>query len=175
MYGVIYLITNLDNEKKYVGQTVAGLKRRWQKHVNEALRGSMVKLQRAIRKHGSNRFISEVIHVCENKPEMDFVEMFYIAFLKTQELGYNVTSGGDGSVGTKHSEESKEKIRRAHLGKKMPPFSEEAKRNIGLARFGRKHSEETKRKMRIAAVRGYANGRIKPCKDLLTGRFVQQV
>jgi group I intron endonuclease len=50
------------------------------------------------------------------------------------------------------SEETREKIRQANLGRKNPhsgyPRSEEAKRKIGLATKGRKHSEEAKAKMR---------------------------
>lgn len=56
--------------------------------------------------------------------------------------------------GTHHSEETKEKIRRAHIGKKMPPVSEELRKlrsenskgeKNGM--YGKHLSEETKRKI----------------------------
>ena len=173
MHGIVYLITNTENDKKYVGQTVRTLKRRWQRHVNEALRGSQQKLQRAIRKYGLDVFIVENIHFCESKEEMDFVEIFYISLFDTKDSGYNATDGGEGSKGAKHSEESKDKIRKAHIGKKMPPFSEEARRNIGLASKGHKVSDETKRKSGETLRRGYANGRLRGFKDPSTGRFAK--
>jgi hypothetical protein len=52
-------------------------------------------------------------------------------------------------IGFKHSAESKEKMRLAHLGKK---FTEEHKRNMGLSginnpMFGKYHSKKTRLKM----------------------------
>lgn len=46
------------------------------------------------------------------------------------------------------SEERKEKIRRAKLGKKRVPLSEEHKKKISLSNIGRTVSEETRQKMR---------------------------
>lgn len=50
--------------------------------------------------------------------------------------------------GKKHSEETKQKIRLAHLGKKYKPMSEQGKENIRKAHLGLKQSEETKAKLR---------------------------
>ena len=62
---------------------------------------------------------------------------------------------------TKHSRETKEKIRKALTGRKRPPFTEEAKVNMAIARKNRNfqlvHSEVTKQKMRDAHI-----GRIYP-------------
>src|SRR6185437_17021334 len=54
------------------------------------------------------------------------------------------------AIGMRHSEESKEKMRRAKLGKKMSP---EARIKMSLGKKGTKQSEEWKRK-KNAAVRG---------------------
>ena len=51
------------------------------------------------------------------------------------------------NLGKKHSEETKEKLRIANIGKKL---SEETKEKIRIAKVGTEHSEETKEKMRIA-------------------------
>jgi hypothetical protein len=50
--------------------------------------------------------------------------------------------------GAHHSEESKQKICLAHLGKKKPPLSDEHKKKIGESQHGRKRSLETRVKMR---------------------------
>lgn len=42
----------------------------------------------------------------------------------------------NGMFGRKHTPEALEKMRRAHLGKKRPPFSDEWKRNISKAQKG---------------------------------------
>ena len=63
----------------------------------------------------------------------------------------NCTFGGEGFSGTKHSEETKQKMSEAKKGKKHPmygkKFSEEHKLKMSEAHKGIKLSEETKRKM----------------------------
>ena len=49
--------------------------------------------------------------------------------------------------GKHFSEETKIKLSKSHKGKKLGPFSEEHKRNIGEANKGRHCSEETKKKI----------------------------
>jgi len=56
-----------------------------------------------------------------------------------------------GMLGKKHSVETLEKMSQTRKGKKRPPFSEEWKKNIGLAAKGRKHSKETKKKISISS------------------------
>ena len=58
----------------------------------------------------------------------------------------NRTDGGEGVTGHIHSEETKQKISRANIGKVI---SEESKRKQALSMTGHIHSEETKQKMRM--------------------------
>ncbi len=59
-----------------------------------------------------------------NHPETEFKKGIY--------QGYGVKKGQISLMkGVKHSEETKEKIRKAHIGKKHKPHSEETKRKIG--------------------------------------------
>ena len=58
--------------------------------------------------------------------------------------GYNKTEGGQGTPGHKLSDASKEKLRRANLGKRM---SEDVKRKISMGAHGRAVSAETRRKI----------------------------
>ena len=64
---------------------------------------------------------------------------------------------------TKHfpSEETKEKMRQSHLGRKYKPMSEIGKHNLSVALKGRKLSEEHKRKL---AENGFQKGENNPAK-----------
>ena len=55
-----------------------------------------------------------------------------------------------GMLGKHHSNETKERMSKKHLGRKYKPMSEEGKKNISIATKGKKLSEETKRKMSIS-------------------------
>ena len=103
--GDIYLITNLTNEKCYVGQTIVGIKRRFNQHVITAqwdgISQSIV-LYKAIRKYGKDNFTVGLLeHVeCNTKEELrnklNELEVYYIS--KNNTLipnGYNMTIGGD--------------------------------------------------------------------------------
>lgn len=80
------------------------------------------------------------------------------------EKGYNVTLGGEGMLGVHPSDETKEKLRQANLGKKQSsetiakrvahykgkPRSEETKRKISESHKGVPFSEEHKQHLREA-------------------------
>jgi len=94
----VYLITNKINGTQYVGQTRNTLKHRWKSHVDASRdKTKSTYMTRAINKYGAENFTIETLHICESKEEMDFVEIFYIALLNTQETnGYNLSAGGEG-------------------------------------------------------------------------------
>lgn len=107
--GEIYVITNLNNNKQYVGQTLThrlnhgkyrpfGSKGRFNDHISEALCNSKTKqcryLNNAIRKHGRNAFKFEMIERCP-KEILDNKETLYIQEYNTlYPNGYNLTKGG---------------------------------------------------------------------------------
>lgn len=86
--------------------------------------------------------------------EIEFIKLYGRRDLNEGTL-VNMTDGGDGTLGLKRSpsQETKEKMRQAKLGKK---FSEEHRKKLGASKKGkcytkgRKHSEETKAKLKIA-------------------------
>ena len=96
-FGWIYVITNLVNSKKYVGQTVRELRARWAGHLQAARRGGDSALCRAIRKYGEENFIIEPICNCDID-QLCKLEVSYIAAWNTATSGngYNLTIGGDG-------------------------------------------------------------------------------
>ena len=59
---IIYKITNLANNKIYIGETIRNLNVRWNEHKSEALggrHGYTYHLHNAIRKYGIDNFIIE--------------------------------------------------------------------------------------------------------------------
>lgn len=122
----IYLITNNINNKRYVGQTMSqkGYLNRWQEHISEALctrgaKGTSV-LHKAIRKYGVDNF--KVKRIVKDIPEseIDFLEQVCIKRFNTFYIdgyGYNMTLGGQGVHGYKHTDASKKKISNALKGR----------------------------------------------------------
>ena len=150
-YGIIYKITNKINGHAYCGKSKPGLKKRWKDHKYLA---NMIDdnnyFHNAIKLYGSDNFTLETLCECDTPEILNIMETFKIIIHKTHvtEGGYNLTWGGDGSYGYKHSEESKKKMSLSKLGKyegnKNPNYG---KTGIDSIWFGKKHSPETKQKM----------------------------
>lgn len=72
---------------------------------------------------------------------------------------FNLTDGGDGCSGLRHSDESRALMSKKRKGKPLGPFTHEHIENLRAARAakpgmsGKRHSEETKAKMREAQKR----------------------
>ncbi len=94
---------------------------------------------------------SRVIIIKSNLTEEEsfLLEKLYILMFGRIDLGTgilrNKSDGGDGASGAIRSEETREKLRQANLGKKRP---KEVGEKISKALFGRKLSEEMKAKLR---------------------------
>ncbi len=94
---VVYLITNSNSGKRYVGKTTKLLDVRWRGHVATSL-SSDVPLARAIKKHGTDAFTREVLEACDSLDMLNEREIFWIQKLDTYHgRGYNATPGGDGN------------------------------------------------------------------------------
>lgn len=103
--GYIYKITNLVNNKAYIGQTKQPVEIRWEAHVYAAYReneDNRYYLHHAINKYGIKNFKFEVIEEVPNT-KLDEREIYWIAQYHTyryDELGnqsYNLTRGGKGN------------------------------------------------------------------------------
>lgn len=99
-YGYIYVITNLVNEKRYVGLTTRSIERRFKEHyMADSYLGY------AIRKHGQENFTVETLDHASSHGELAEKEIYWIHKLGTfGEKGYNQTIGGDGIVLNKRLE-----------------------------------------------------------------------
>ena len=134
MLGIIYCATNTVNGKRYVGQTVRSLKRRWQFHLKSAKDGSECTLHRAIRKYGAEAFKVEQIDFAESPEDLNEKEVRYILLLKTlTPNGYNLTRGGEGSVGYSHSEEIRQRM--SKVAQFRPPVSAETRQKMSKAQI----------------------------------------
>ena len=89
-----------------------------------------------------------IIHSNIGWDEAGEIEKLLIKEYGRQDLGtgnlVNLTDGGEGCLGVIVSEETKQKIGKAHKGKTM---SEEARQKMSKARKGKTMSEETKQKI----------------------------
>lgn len=96
----IYKITNLINNKCYIGQSV-NIKERWKNHRtashNPNDEGYDYPLYRAIRKYGLENFSFEVLEECKTE-ELNNKEKYYIDFYNSYKDGYNQTPGGQSNL-----------------------------------------------------------------------------
>ena len=135
MSAIIYKITNTLNGKAYIGFTTDTIEDRWRKHCNASRIGRRYHFLNAIQKYGEDVWDFQTLYEGENEEWMLRVaEPFFIALYHTfLGEGYNSTSGGDGCLGHKHSEESKKKMRefqRKHNPTRGRPISDEHKLKI---------------------------------------------
>ena len=123
----IYIITNTVNAKQYVGITT-DLERRWKRHRN-ANEGQL--LHRAIKKHGVDAFVFTHIADAFDAESAKMIERLLIAEHNTKmPHGYNMTDGGDGTMGMAKTEEHKQKIRESN---KKAYENKELRAKIGIA------------------------------------------
>ena len=95
----IYKITNIINNKLYIGKTVNTIEKRFNQHKNESKteRAKNRPLYRAINKYGIENFEIEIIEEC-NYDILNEREIYWINYYDTYNNGYNATLGGDGTI-----------------------------------------------------------------------------
>lgn len=134
MKGIIYKYQS-PSGKVYIGQTIDEANRR-KKFLNENLSYAGIKIDNARKKYGPRNFEYEILKVIEEKnhnklcSELNKYEIYYIGLYDSFKNGYNMSIGGDGSMGYHLTEEHKEKITKFLLNHN--PFK------------GKKHSQKTK-------------------------------
>jgi len=89
----IYRITNLVNNKVYIGQTTKNPERRWKEHKTSAKKDTRW-LYQAIRKYGIQCFEFQVICEALEHKYLDELEILLIKEYNSFETGYNMTEGG---------------------------------------------------------------------------------
>lgn len=150
----IYVITNLINNKEYVGKSKQVEKRMMEPHFTP------FDLGKDIKEYGKNNFQYRVLIYCELW-ELDRLETAFIKFRHSHvsEGGYNISTGGYAHTGAPVSQQTREKIGKANSNpsdetrwkigsaNRGIPLTEERKLKISLATKGVPKSEETKQRM----------------------------
>lgn len=158
MFYTIYKVTNLINNKIYIGKHQT-------KNPHDSYYGSGYMIAAAIEKYGKENFRKEFLFIFDNEKEMNEKEKELITeeFVNREDT-YNLGVGGQGGPhfkNKKHSEETKKLLgakstnyfsveeNRLIFGNKMKgkTHSEETKQKIGNKRRNTKQSEETKTKI----------------------------
>jgi len=107
LFGLVYIATNKINGKCYIGQTIQMLEKRKIAHRSSAFLGSKFIFHKAIRKHGWNNFKWKIIRKCNDKHQLDEVELQYIKEYNTlKPNGYNMTLNTCGNLGYDFSGEN---------------------------------------------------------------------
>jgi group I intron endonuclease len=145
-FGIIYKATNTVNDKVYIGQTTYTLNKRKREHLCS---NNDYHFNRALKYYGLNSFEWEVIEYCASKLELDEMEFHYIKQYNSinSGFGYNLTLGGEGILGYKHSKEARLLMSKQRKGRKL---SMATKKLISLGNKGKIVSEEARKKISIA-------------------------
>lgn len=88
----IYKITNIINNKVYIGQS-NNPQKRWKEHIRLGKNNKNSKLYSAINKYGVNNFIFEIIE--ENIKNYNEREKYWIKYYNSIKNGYNICIGGE--------------------------------------------------------------------------------
>ncbi len=156
----LYLITNLLNNKVYVGQSYSETER-WRQHKYAARSKPRQYIDCAMKKYGISNFTYEVIANSLTQDDGDFIEIELIKQFNSQDrmLGYNISPGGDKvwnkglqkekhpMFGKHHSEETKMKMANSRIGIILGPHSKETKKKISDANKGKVRSIECLQKL----------------------------
>ena len=144
--GVIYLATNKINNKKYVGKSYSSMEERKADHLYSAKTGSRFVFHNAIRKYGWINFEWDVVE--ENVPDdkLNELEIDSIKWFGSKvPHGYNMTDGGEGTLGWEPTEESRAKMREKATGRK---HTNETKKALAEISSNREQTQQAKDKVR---------------------------
>ena len=99
--GYIYCITNIINNKRYVGKTTNTIEERWKEHCQDFKKERCEKrpLYNAFNKYGIENFKIECLEEVQDDNLLSEKEIYWIKELETYgSKGYNATKGGDGKI-----------------------------------------------------------------------------
>lgn len=156
----LYRITNLIDNKVYIGQSVKETDR-WRQHKYFARQEQPIQyIHHAMKKYGIENFIYEVIVVCKTQNDTNILEKEIIKQYNSRDkqFGYNIAPGGDPAwnrglpkeqqpmFGKKQSDYQKQRMSEFHTGKKHP-HSQKWKDNLSQKMTGRIINNEWRTKI----------------------------
>lgn len=151
-----YKITNLVNEKIYIGITTTSMGNRISsyKSATKSQKSNKHRVIMAMKKYGFENFSFEIVFETNNKEELKKKEIELIKFYNSTDtsIGYNVSPGG-----FLHSQESIKKKSDANKGKKL---SKEHKEKISASLIGHRVTEKVTQNARaqVAKIAGWNRG-----------------
>lgn len=184
------------NNKVYIGITSQRPERRWRSGKSYLFKDKDGRYQQplmayGILKYGWENVKHEILLETTNKEFIEQQERYYITEVyhsNNINFGYNIANGGNykdsfseetrkkmsekkkgkpsWNKGKTFSEEAREHMRKAHLGKKIP---KEVVEKARLKRIGFKHSEESKKLMSIKAMGNKNSLGAKRSKEFIEG------
>lgn len=159
---IIYKITNLINNKIYVGKDIRN---------NPNYFGSGIAIRNAIKKYGKENFKKEILETCKTEKSLCKREKFWIKKLKSfKPIGYNISEGGNGGNTllymsdakknkiykkirnkfhnhTKYTEGYLNRGKKISESKKGVKFSEKHKKNLSESHKGQIVCDDTRKKL----------------------------
>lgn len=163
----VYMHKNKVNGKMYIGITSRAPEIRWGNNGSQYTSTKNPCFHNAIKKYGWDNF--EHIILFENLTEQDakskereLIAKYHTCVYDDNKMGYNMTFGGEGTLGHVASEETRRKMSESKMGEKNSfygkHFSEESRKKLSDALkgkmigelnpfYGQEHSEETKQKL----------------------------
>lgn len=170
MFGYIYKITNLINNKIYIGKTKYPIETRFKNHLWSIYHHKTKSLlYDAMNKYGKDNFKVEQIDQADSLEELNEKERYWISKLNSRNtsIGYNICKGGECGPGGpmfkghKHTEQTKQQMSIDRSGSKNANYgnrwnqSDDLKalhsrlssgENNGM--YGKHHSNKTKELIR---------------------------
>lgn len=115
-------------------------------NIDDTYLGSGLILKRSIKKYGTANHTREILKIFNNVDELCLAEICIISEHIEDELCMNIAGGGQGGfIYAPMTQAIKDKISKAHIGKKM---SDECRRNLSEKLKGRPRTEAHKESMR---------------------------
>ena len=145
------------NNKVYIGITQQEPEKRWKNGLGYDAHQKIMK--RAIQKYGWENIKHEILYKNLNKNEACNKEIELIALYDStnKQKGYNVSQGGEGTIGVKPTEERKLKNRIAHLGKKASLETRKKISESNKGKHNKKRTKEQKKKISEATKKAMQN------------------
>lgn len=119
----VYCFRNINNNKRYIGET-GNLQKKIEDHKSAC--GDCPIFHNAMKKYGTNGFEFSILGEYDTNQEALEAEKMFITRYKTNvnrygdQYGYNLTDGGDGPTGYRHTDEDKMKMSVALKGRSSP-------------------------------------------------------
>ena len=143
------------NGKSYIGVTSATTTARFAEHAYNSKRLDRGRaIERAIRKYGANATIVKTLVIGAWEYLIGLEKATILAFGTFRRGGYNMTAGGEGALGYKHTPESLLKMGAVHKGKAhhTSKHTDAAKLKMSIAHRGKEFSAVHRESIRRALI-----------------------